>query len=51
MTYIHVCPRCGVQSTRYTTIDRVPVCAHEYHDAKDCGVCGDCRSTPTTAER
>jgi hypothetical protein len=44
MTYAHTCPRCGRQSTRYTTVDRVPVCSHAYHDAADCGVCGECRN-------
>ncbi len=48
MTWQHTCPRCGVVSTRHWPLDRMPVCAHDYHDAKDCGVCADCRTGAIT---
>lgn len=51
MTYTVVCPRCGRESTRTNTLDRPTRCAHQYHDAEDCGVCLECRTgwTPTMA--
>jgi hypothetical protein len=44
MKYAHICPRCRRASWRYCSGDTVPTCRHEYHDAKDCGTCGDCRN-------
>ncbi len=44
MMWLHNCPRCGRWSWRFCAGQRKPVCQHDYHDAKDCGVCGECRT-------
>jgi hypothetical protein len=42
MTWPVTCPRCLRVSLRRCAGDRKPVCAHAYHDASDCDVCGWC---------
>jgi hypothetical protein len=50
MTWTHRCPNCLRASVRHCPLDRKPICAHLYHDANDCDLCGDCRTGWINAE-